>query len=49
MKQNIKHLIESIFSDVEFNDDELLKHWNQWLIDNINMELYEKALAEKKK
>ena len=25
---------------LEFNDDELLKHWNQWLIDNINMELY---------
>lgn len=25
---------------LEFNDEELLKHWKQWLIDNINMELY---------
>lgn len=25
---------------LEFNEDELLKYWNQWLIDNINMELY---------
>lgn len=33
----------SLLMDVkylEFNDEELLKHWNQWLMDNIDMELY---------
>lgn len=25
---------------LEFNDEELLKNWNRWLVDNINMELY---------
>ena len=34
---------KSLVMDVkylEFNDDELLLNWKQWLIDNMNMELY---------